>query len=207
MLDLAFIRCAVRDKKFWAGLAGAVLLATGLVLWARRSYQHAQARDGLNTFAPFENPAMDLVFPRVVLMNDAARNILEAGVRERLWTLHARGGNPPAMEVRLTDGGQRWFSVVNNQIIATFKGGTREATQVLELEEIFPSRRVRFRYYWKQFQTASAVLGEGLPEIGKEYEGEALFFYENDQWRLMHWSTPEFDRAVEQFKLLEPAPQ
>src|SRR3972149_6717717 len=117
MLDLAFIRSAVRDKKFWAGLAGAVLLATGLVLWARRSYQHAQARDGLNTFAPFENPAMDLVFPRVVLMNDAARNILEAGVRERLWTLHARGGQPPAMEVRLTDGGQRWFSVVNNQII------------------------------------------------------------------------------------------
>ena len=205
MLDRSHITSALRDKRVWAALLSAGVLLAGLLVWAVRSYHRAQARDGLNEFAPFANPALDLTFPRIVLETEASRNLLEAGARQRIWTLHSRDGTPPSLEVRLTSEGQRWFSVVGNQIVATFKVGTRETTRVLELNEIFPTRQLRYRYRWTGFQPASAVLGEDLPELEKEYEGEALFHYEKDAWRVMHWTTPEYDRAVEKFKRLEPA--
>jgi len=205
MVDLSHLASALRDKRVWtAGLTAVVLLA-GVFVWAVRSYHRAQVRDGLNEFAPFSNPALDLTFPRIVLETEASRNLLEEGVRRHIWILHSRGGTPPSMEVRLTNEGQRWFSVVGNQIVATFKVGTREATRVLELNEIFPTRQVRYRYRWTQLQSASGVLGQEMSHIGEDYEGEALFHYENDQWRVMHWTTPVYDRAVEQFKKLEPA--
>ncbi|MBI2819617.1 MAG: hypothetical protein HYX73_06535 [Acidobacteria bacterium] len=207
MVDLSHLKSLLRDKRVWAALLTAVVLLAGLVLWAVRSYHRAQARDGLNEFAPFANPALDLTFPSIVLENDASREILEAGVRQRYWTLHPRGGATASLEVRLTNQGLRWFSVVGNQIIATFKVGTREATRVVELEDTFPSRSIRFRYHWNQLQPASEVLGPQVPELGKEYEGEALFLYENGKWRVMHWTTPVYDQAVEQFKTLKPAPQ
>ena len=207
MADRSHLQSLIRDKRVWTAILTSVVLLAGLLVWAVRSYHRAQARDGLNEFAPFENPALALSFPSVVLANESARKLLEGGVRQRIWTLHPRGGTPPSLEVRLTNEGQRWFSVVGNQIVATFKTGTREATRVLELEEIFPTRQVRYHYQWKQLQFASGVLGEELPEIGKEYEGEALFHYENGQWRVMHWTTPLYDQAVNQFKALQPAPQ
>ncbi|MBI3934409.1 MAG: hypothetical protein HY316_06925 [Acidobacteria bacterium] len=197
----------LRDKRVWAALLAAAVLLTAAVVWAAGSYHRAQARNGLNEFAPFANPALELMFPRLVIENEASRKILDAGIRDGMWTLHARGGTPPSLEVRLTNEGQRWFSGVGDQIVATFTAGTREATRIEELEDIFPSRRVRFRYRWTQYQSASAVLGAGLPEIGQEQEGEALFLYENGQWRPMHWTTPAFDEAVDQFKSLEPAPR
>jgi len=206
-MDLSQISSALRDKRVWAALLSVAVLLAGLVFWAARSYHRAQVRDGLNEFAPFANPALDLAFPRVVLETEASRNLLEAGARRRIWTLHSRDGTPPALEVRLTNEGQRWFSVVGNQIIATFKVGTREATRVLELHDIFPTRQVRYRYRWTRFQPGSEILGEDMPELETEYDGEALFHYEDGQWRVMHWSTPVYDRAVEKFKSLEPAQQ
>src|SRR3990170_5696019 len=121
MVDLSHLKSLFRDKRVWAALLSAVVLLAGLVLWAVRSYHRAQARDGLNEFAPFANPALDLTFPSIVLENDASREILEAGVRQRYWTLHPRGGATASLEVRLTNQGLRWFSVVGNQVIATFK--------------------------------------------------------------------------------------
>jgi hypothetical protein len=205
-MDLSHLRPILRDKRVWVALLSAVVVLAGLLVWAVRSYHREQARNGLNEFAPFANPALDLAFPRIVLDTEASRKLLEAGLRRRLWNLHSLGGTPPSMEVRLTNEGQRWFSVVGNQMIATFKVGTREATRVLELSDIFPTRSVRYLYRWTEFQPAGEVLGEEMPNIGEEYEGEALFLYENDHWRVMHWTTPIYDRAVERFKTLKAAP-
>jgi hypothetical protein len=96
---------------------------------------------------------------------------------------------------------------VGDRVVAAFKVGTREVTGILELREIFPTRQVRYRYRWTQFQSASEVLGEQRPKLGEEYEGEALLHHEDDQWRVMHWTTPDYDRAVAQFQILEIAPR
>jgi hypothetical protein len=168
-----------------------------------RSHDRAQARDALNGFPPFANPALELAFPRIARDTAASRSVLEAGVRRRFWTLHSLRGTPSAIEVQLTREGQRWYSVVGDRVVAAFKVGTREVTGILELREIFPTRQVRYRYRWTQFQSASEVLGEQRPKLGEEYEGEALLHYEDDQWRVMHWTTPDYDRAVGQFQILE----
>lgn len=195
----------LEDRRIWASLLAGIALLAGLIVWGVRRYHRAQVREELNAFAPFANPALDLSFPAVVLENDISRKILEPGVRQRMWVLHTRGSAPPSAEVRLTNQGQRWFSVVGNQIIATFKVGRREVTRVLGLDEIFPTRQAHYRYRWTQLESGSAVLGAAGPEIGREYEGEALFNYENGKWRAMHWTTPLYDKAVNQFKALQPA--
>ena len=40
-----------------------------------------------------------------------------------------------------------------------------------------------------------------MPESGQEYEGEALFSYENEQWRVLRWTTPLED-AIARFREL-----
>lgn len=195
-----------QDWRFWLAALAALALLVGLILWGVRGYHRAQARSDLNRFAPFQNPAMDLIFPRLVRDSPESRAVLEAGVRQRLWTLHPRGGTAAELEIRLTNEGQRWFSIVGNQVIATFKAGARQATRVVELEDIFPTRRIRFRFRWTQLHPAVAVLGKQAPETGAEYEGEALFRHESGGWRLMHWSTPAFDDALRQFQELAPTP-
>jgi hypothetical protein len=87
--------------------------------------------------------------------------------------------------------------------VATFKAGARRVTRVVGLGNIFPTRTVRFRFIWTELHPGTVALGTGLPVIGEEYEGEALFFYERDEWRILHWSTPEFEQAVSQFKTLQ----
>jgi hypothetical protein len=205
MVDLPHLKAMLQDRRVWGALLAVAALLAGFSVWAVRSYHRAQAREELNAFAPFSNPALDLTFPALVLENDTARKVLEPGVRQRIWTLHPRGGTPPSLEVRLTNEGQRWFSVVGDQIVATFKTGRREVTRILELDEIFPTRQVRYLYRWTELQPGSEVLGSALPEIGKEYEGEALFSYENGQWQAMHWTTPPYDQAVDQFRALQSA--
>jgi hypothetical protein len=205
MGDRFQLAAPLRDKRVWAALLLAGGLLTGLLLWAARSYQRAQALNLLNEFAPFANPALELAFPRLVLETEVSRSLLQPGVDRGFWTLHSRGGAPPAWEVRLTSEGQRWFSTVGTQIVATFKLGTREVTRVLELNEIYPTRKARYLYRWTGFQPASAVLGDGRPEEGKQYEGEALFHHENGQWRVMHWTAVDSDRVVEAFRGLQSA--
>ena len=205
MVNLKPLQSKLRDHRVWIAIVATVVLVAGLSFWAVRSHHRSQALKDLNAFVAFRNPALELSFPRISRVNDGARKILEVGFREGIWTLHQGGGNPASVEVQLTDQGRRWFSVVGNEIVATFKAGTREATRVLELEDIFPSRRVRFRYRWIGFHPATAVLGAELPEIGREYESDALLLYENERWRLMHWTSPELERALGQFQALEPA--
>ncbi len=176
-----------------------MLLLAALVGWGVRTYQRSRMQQALNTFAPFHTPPLELAFPQIVADNAAARAILEPGAKEGLWTLRSSGGN---VEVLLSSKGQRWFSVVGGQVVATFKAGTRQATAILGLEDTFPSRRVRFRYAWKALHPGTSALGAEVPLVGTEYEGDALFFYENDQWRLLHWATPQFDSAVGRFRTL-----
>jgi hypothetical protein len=198
-------RSALRDKRVWiAGLSTAALLAV-LIIWAVRSHRRAEARDALNQYAPFSNPALELAFPQVALDTPEARDLLEGGVRRRMWTLHSLNGPSPSIEVRLTREGYRWFSLVRSRVVAAFKVGNREVTRILTLKEIFPTRQVRYRYRWTRFQSAGDVLGEERPQVGKEYEGEALLHFENDKWNVMHWTTPDYDRVVDRFGLLEPA--
>ena len=190
-----------RSRNFWIGLGIVAVLIAAVTFWSVRSYRRDQARDVLNHFSPFQSPPLELVFPRVVAASDTSRQVLAAGVREGVWGVSERGGGR-ALEVWLTTDGQKWFSVVGNQMVATFRAGSREVTDVTELEQTFPSRRIRFRYVWHDFHPGAAVLGAAMPEAGKQYEGEALFLYEGDQWRVMHWSTPEYDEALDQFKTL-----
>jgi hypothetical protein len=207
MEQLERFRGLARDKRFWAVAGAAVVVAFLLGLWAVRAYHQSQSRELLNEFAAFEHPPLEIMFPRVVVSSDTSKRILEPGVRAGAWMLRERAGTsssgPRALEVLLSDQGQKWFSVVGNVVIATFEAGTREVTRVSEIKETFPSRQVRFEYRWRELHPATAVLGVELPATGREYQGEAVFFYENNGWRLMHWSTPEFDQAVAQFKGLE----
>lgn len=206
MLDLRRMKSLLQDRRVWAVALSAVALIAALTGWSIRMYHRAEALQGLNEFPAFQNPALEVSFPQMVIDSAATRTILEPGVRQRLWTLHPLKRAVPALEVRLTSQGQRWFSVVNHQIIATFKAGTRQATRILELEDIFPRRQVRFRFRWTHLQSASAILGPMAPEVGKDYEGEGLFLYENDRWRLMHWTTPAFEEGVGRFRSLQAAP-
>ena len=192
----------IYDKRFWAATGASVLLLAALIGWGARAYQRSRMRQALNTFAPFHTPPLEMVFPQTMADNAASRALLESGVRKGLWTLRRLGGNAPVVEILLSRQGQRLFSVVGKQVVATFQAGTRQATAILDLEDTFPSRRVRFRYAWKTLHPGTSVLGAEVPIIGTDYEGDALFFYEDDQWRLLHWTTPQFDSAVRRFKTL-----
>jgi hypothetical protein len=205
-MELWLLRDAMRDKRFWAAVLILVAVLTGAIFWGVRAHQRSQARDELNAFTPFQEPAPDLSFPSVVIDTAEARRILEPGVRAGIWSLRERGGAPPALVVTLTNKGQYWFSGVGRQIVATFKVGTREATRVLQLKGVYPNREIRFEYVWKQFHTASAIFGSKLPELGTRYEGDAMMLYENDAWRVLQWTTPVIDEAVGQFRSLQAAP-
>lgn len=195
-------RSLFRRKQVWAAAAAMVLALTLAVVWTVRGFQRAELRDLLNTHPPFQTPPLEIVFPRLVVETDASREVLDPGVRMGLWRLWRRGGQPAVLEVRLTDRGYRLFSVVGNQIIATFKAGTRQVTTVQELGGVFPSRRARFRYVWKNLHPDIELLGPAAPQVGKEYDGEALLSYEKDRWNVLHWSTPGFDEAVARFRRL-----
>jgi hypothetical protein len=195
----------LRDKRLWAAVGAAVLLITLLTFWAIRSHQRAEMRDALNAFAPFHSPPIELQFPRFVLEDDTSRRELFVGAREGIWKLHPVGGQRPAWEVRLTDQGMRWFSIVGNRVVGTFTAGTRQVTRVIALDDTFPSRHVRFRFVWTRLHPGVVALGSLKPVMGTEYQGEATLYHEGEEWRILHWTAYEFDRAVAQFNAL-PSP-
>ncbi|MBI1955491.1 MAG: hypothetical protein HYS38_03770 [Acidobacteria bacterium] len=199
-------RSVFQEKKFWVAVGACALAVILGGLWARRSLQRAQVRNLLNEQAGFRSPALEITFPRRVIDNKASDELLQPGVRLGFWTLYRHQGSPDFWEVRLTERGRRLFSVVGNQILATFRIGTREVTKVAELQGSSGSRQVRFRYVWKELHPDLAVLGAAAPAPEREYEGEALLLYENDRWRVLHWSTPELDEAVARFRTLPAAP-
>lgn len=175
-----------------------------LVAW--RSVQRGQARDLLNEQTGFRSPALEVTFPRLVIANLESEELLEPGVHLGLWTLRPRQDQSDLLEVQLTDRGRRSFSLVGNQIIATFPIGTRAVSQVVELRGSSGSRQVRFRYAWKSLHPDAEVLGSAAPEPDREYEGEALFLYENNRWKVLHWATPDLDNTVARFRTLMSAP-
>ncbi|MBI4465031.1 MAG: hypothetical protein HY647_10030 [Acidobacteria bacterium] len=198
MLD----RSLFQKKPFWVAVAAGALVLALLLVWAIRSYQRAQVRNLLNEHPAFQNPPLAVSFPRLLPEDAPVSEVLEPGVSLGLWTLRRRAGEPPAWEVRLSERGLRWFSQVGNQIVATFRLGTRQVIRVTSLGGNYPSRSVRFQYVWKAAHPAVGVLGEAAPQIGQVYEGDALLFYEQDRWKVMHWSTPELDQAVARFRAL-----
>ena len=199
-------RSVFQEKKLWITVGTCTLAVILGGLWARRSLQRAQGRNLLNEQAGFRSPALEITFPRRVIDNNTSNELLQPGVRLSLWTLHQHQGSMEYWEVRLTDRGRRLFSVVGNQVLATFRIGTRAVTRIVELEENSGSRQVRFRYVWKELHPNLEVLGAAAPAPEREYDGEALLLYENDRWRVRHWSTPELDDAVARFRTLSSAP-
>ncbi len=195
----------LRDPRAWAAGGISLLLLASLLFWAIRAHQRTEARDTLNAYEPFSNPPLELLFPASVADQPGASDLLEPGSRERIWAVRQRGGRVPSLEVRLTSDGRRWFSTVGNRIIATFKAGERSVTRILSLGGTFPSRQIGFEYSWSSLHPAMKIFGEDAPAPGETYEGEALLYYENDAWRVLHWSTPDFDHAVERFRSLAPA--
>src|SRR5262249_18007789 len=126
------------DKRLWAAIGVAIALLLASAWLGIRAYHRGQARQTINSFAAFGNPPLDVQFPQVVASTEGNRSILSAGVNNGIWRLHQRTSDSSTMEVVLTDQGQKWFSVVEKQVIATFKAGGREATTVTSLSEIFP---------------------------------------------------------------------
>ena len=178
-----------------------LLVATSLVFWTRRSLRRAEMLRVVNEQVGFRNPPLQAMFPRVVPDTPANRTLLEPGARLRLWSLHPRSENPALLEVRLTSAGLRLFTGAGSQFMAIVGAGSREATQVLDIRGDDRNRQVRFRYRWTQLHPAAGIFGDAAPEIGREYEGEALLAYENERWRVLHWTTP-LEEAIARFRTL-----
>ena len=155
----------------------------------------------LNEQTAFHSPALGIMFPQVAPDTPAHRELLEPGERLRFWVVRPRSGDPARLEVRVTDAGRRLFSPVGNQILATFGAGRREVTGVLAVRGDDRTRQVRFRYRWTELHPGVRVLGDAAPEAAQEYEGEALASYENERWRIVHWTTP-LEEAVARFREL-----
>ncbi|MBI4441755.1 MAG: hypothetical protein HY649_00110 [Acidobacteria bacterium] len=195
------------NRKLWAACAAGALALALLSVWAVRSYQRVQVRNLLNDNPAFRNPPLEVSFPRLLpqlLMDSGAvSEILEPGVAMGLWSLRRRGSQPPSWEIQLSERGRQWFSPVGNQIIAVFRLGTRRVLRVTELSGSFPSRSARFQYVWETLHPAVGVLGEAAPQAGAVYEGESLLSYEQDRWKLKHWSMIGLDQALARFRALQ----
>jgi len=194
------------DKRFWIAVAAVALLTTPGVWWMLRSRHREEVRSALNGHPPFQNPALELSFPSVVPDSPENRELLQPGVRLGLWSLRTNRRRRSEMEVRLSDDARLLFSQVGTRIIATFKAGIREVIEVEEIRETFPTRQVRFRYVWRTVHPAAAVLGPEVPAQGQVYEGDALLFYRNERWNVLHWTTATLADALARFQILDPVP-
>ena len=194
----------LRLRKFWAACGIGVLLVITAYVWTVRSLRRAEVRKELNAQIAFRDPALEMMFPRQVSDTPANRELLAPGDRLGLWALRARSGNPAVLEVLVTNAGWRLFSVVGNQILATFRAGHREVTRVLDLKGDSRRLQVRFQYRWLELHPRIGVLGEAAPEVGREYEGEAFLEYENDRWKVVYWDTP-LEQAIAHFRGLGAA--
>lgn len=197
-------RDLLRNRPLWLAAVATLLLTSAGAWWGVRSYQRSQVRELLNQFAPFRNPALEVQFPASVAASGAHRALLEQGQRAGFWIVRETN-NGQSLETRITREGQRYFSTVGQRIVAGFSAGRRTVTEIDSLDGEFPSRRVRFRYVWTELHPALVILGGAAPETGKEYAGEALLFYENDDWKFLHWMAPEFEAAQNRFNALDSA--
>ncbi|MBI4464283.1 MAG: hypothetical protein HY647_06220, partial [Acidobacteria bacterium] len=112
-----------------------------------------------------------------------------------------RAGNPAVLEIYVTNAGLRLFSIAGNQIMAITRAGSREVTQVLAIRGDDRNRQVRFRYRWTDRHPAAGILGDAAPEIGREYDGEALLASDGERWKVLHWTTP-LEEAIARFREL-----
>jgi len=177
-------------RRFLIAAGSGLLVLVLLVFWVGRVRRYAEMQRVLNAERAFHDPALGIMFPQILRDTPAHRELLEPGASLRYWIIRPMGSDPEKMEVRVTDTGRRLFTPVGNQVLATFKAGVREVTRILSIDGGDQTREVRFRYRWTELHPGVAVLGDSTPESGQEYEGEALFFYENEQWRALRWTTP-----------------
>lgn len=191
----------LRQKRFWVGMGIVLLVAASLVFWTRRNLRRVEMQRALNETVAFRTPPLQVMFPRVVADTPEHRALLEPGARLGYWVLRPRADNPGVLEVGVTGAGLRLFSGTGNQLMAIVGAGRREATQVLDVRGDERDRRVRFRYRWTERHPAAGIFGEAAPEIGREYEGEALAAFENERWKVLHWTTPLED-SIARFREL-----
>lgn len=194
---------AAYRRRFAIGTGVALLALILLVFWIGRSRRYAEMQRVLNAEAAFHEPALGIMFPQIVTDTSAHRDLLAAGERLDYWIVRPLGRDPQKIEVRVTDTGRRLFTPVGKQILATFGAGDREVTRILSIDGGEQTRQVRFRFRWTNLNPGAAVLGGMTPESGQEYDGEALFSFENGQWRVLHWTTPLED-AIARFRELGP---
>ena len=188
-------------RRFFLAAGSGLLALVLLVFWVGRSRRNAEMQRVLNEQVAFHDPALGIMFPQIMSDTPAHRKLLEPGARMRYWIIRPYARDPDKMDVRVTDAGRRLFTPVGNQILATFGAGAREVTRILSIEGGHQTRQVRFRYRWTELHPGVAVLGDTKPETSREYEGEALLSHENEQWRVLHWTTPLED-AIARFREL-----
>jgi hypothetical protein len=186
--------------RFSVVVAASLIALVVLAFLIARTMQRRELMRVLNEQPAFHGPAPAIMFPQQVSDTPEHRELLAAGERLRYWMVRTEPG-ATMMSVRVTDSGRPTFTPVEGQIIATFNAGSREVTRILSVEGGEESRRVRFRYRWTELHPALGILGQAAPESGQEYEGEALFSFENGAWRVVHWNTP-FEEAAKRFREL-----
>jgi hypothetical protein len=187
-------------QRVLVGVGTSLLVLLLLFFWVGRSRRNAEMQRVMNELPAFHDPALGVMFPQVVANTPAHRETLEPGTDLRYWIIRSMS-DPAKIEVRVTDTGRRLFTPVGDQILATFTAGAREVTRIVSIEGGDQTRQIRFRYRWTELHPGVAVLGDTKPETGQEYEGEAMFSFENEQWRVLHWTTPLED-AIARFREL-----
>ena len=190
-------------RQFFIATGSGLLVLVLLFFWAGRSRRNAEMQRVLNELPAFHDPALGIMFPQIVADTLAHRQMLEPGTDLRYWIIRPMSRDPQKIEIRVTDTGRRLFTPVGDQILATFTAGAREVTRILSIEGGDQTREVRFRFRWTELHPGVAVLGNTKPETGQEYEGEALFSFENQQWRVLHWTTPLEDE-IARFREMGP---
>ena len=196
----------LRQRMYWIAAGIVLLLAVAAPIWTVRSLRRAEMQKQMNAQVGFRDPGLEVMFPLRVSDTPANRSLLAPGVRQGFWRLQPRSDPSGLLDVRVTNAGLRLFSVVGGQILATFRAGNREVTRVVALQGDSRHRQARFHYRWRAIHPGVAVLGDGAPELGREYEGEARLELQNDRWRVNHWTTP-FDESVARFRDLAGSPR
>ena len=188
-------------RQFVVGGLISLAIVVGGGWWLMRKHEESAMRKVLQQEAPIVSPPVALQFPARVLDTEKAWRILTPGTSTGFWVIQkGRRGETRILQPLLTSQGQRYFSSVGGEIVSVFRAGTREIKQAEKISDAGSTRRLAFRYVWASIHPAMAIFGEEIPEVGREYRGEAILVRNAKGWSVAHWTTPELDSALEKFK-------
>jgi hypothetical protein len=181
-----------------AAIGLAMLAAAGW--WLLRHHQRSDVRKILQQHSPLANPPAELQFPAHAFGTEEVRNTWAAGATAGFWVIQK--SHAGVLQLVLTSKGQQFFSAVGGNIVGGFAAGTREIKSVDGISDSGSTRTVKFRYVWSSIHPAMAICGDQIPQLNREYTGEAILVRNEMGWSLAYWTTPELDAAQQRFRQL-----